>query len=118
MRSVEYGLGKPRRRSRRRYLKFVVLSFVLVGGYFGYRQLTKPTPQQVVENRVVFDSSFSESEKQKVSDAIINQSKNVSGITTAQIQTTETPVAGAITIDACVRGTSVYSIKQQITKRE
>jgi hypothetical protein len=88
------------------------------GGYLGYRQLTKPTPQQVVENSVVFDSSFSELEKQKVSDAIINQTKNVKGITTAQIQTVEAPVIGAITIDGYVPITHVYSPKQQITKLE
>jgi len=118
MRSVEYGLRKPRRRSKRRTLKLIVLSLVLLGGYFGYRQLTKPSLEQVVENRVVFDSSFSESEKQKVSDAIVNQAKNVSGVTSAQVQTTETPVAGAIIIDGFVPITHVYSPKQKITKLE
>lgn len=118
MRSIQYGESRPRRRSKRRFVRVFVFLVLVVGGFWGYRQLTKPSPQEVVDNRVVFDSSFSEPEKQKISDAIINQTKNVNGITTAQILTTETPVVGALTIDGYVLITHVYSPKQQITKLE
>ena len=118
MRSVECGLRKPRRRSRRRFWKFTVLALLLFGVYFGYRQLTKPSPQELVDNRVIFDSSFTEEEKQKVSDAIIKQTKNVKGITSGQVLTTITPVEGSIILDGYVPVTHVYSPTQQTTKLE
>lgn len=118
MRSIEYGLEKSSRRSNHRLLKFFIVIALLVGGYFGYSMLTKPSPQEVVNDRIVFDDSFTTIEKQKVSDAIVNQSKKISGITTAQVQTVESLVEGSVILDGYVFITAVDSPKQQITKIE
>ena len=119
MRSYGYGVSRQQRRPKRRFFKLFILVLFAAGAYLGYRQLTKPTPQEVVDNRVVFDSSFTEGEKQKVSDAIIRQSKNVKGITTAKIETSSiAPAPGSIVLEAYVPVTHVYSPTQLTTKAE
>ncbi|MDO8265869.1 MAG: CapA family protein, partial [Candidatus Saccharibacteria bacterium] len=118
MRSIEYGLEKSSRRSKHRFLKFFIAIALLAGGYFGYRMFTKPSPQEVVNDRIVFDDSFTTDEKQKVSDAIVNQSKKISGITTAQVQTVESLVEDSVILDGYALITAVDSPKQQITKIE
>ncbi len=113
-----YGARQKRSYSKKWLFTLVIFTGLSIGGYCGYKYFTKPTIEEAIESQLIFDDSFTSGEKQIVSDAIKNQSKNIDGITTANAETVLATTNISAVLNAYVPVTNVYSPKQLITKEE
>ncbi len=97
---------------------------MLVGGFGGfivynYLNPTPPeTPKQTIVNRVQFDTSVSDTEKESISTAIKQDSVVVNGVNTVSVNTAVVIDDGLPILDAYIPVTNVYNPRQNITLEE
>jgi hypothetical protein len=113
-----YRQTSTNKKSRKIWPLILIVILIAIVGFFAYKQLKSPTIEQKIENQLQFDQSYTEAEKQTVSDAIINQSKNFDGVVNTSVITNASPVSLDSVFEAYLPITSVDSGRQTVTSEE
>ncbi len=107
---------KPKR-NKRRFVVWGFAALILVVAVLAYKSLAPSGVERAV-NRLQFDTSVSESEKQTILDAIRNQAKTYKGSLKVSSSTTFDVDKTTLALAAYVPVTNLYAPRQAITKEE
>lgn len=107
---------RPKRSGRKFWLAGLVV-VLLVGGAVAYKLLA-PTPVEKAVNKLQFEDSVSEAEKQAIRSAIQKQAKTYDGSVKVSTKTTVEAVRPGAVLAAYVPVTNVYATRQSVTKAE
>lgn len=116
MRNVRYTSSVRRPvRPRRRKSRIIAIVLILAAGIIAYK-LFMPTSVERAVNRLEFDASVAESEKQVIRDAITDQEQTYSGSTTVSVEMSFASGAPDSNhfLEAYVPVTHVYSSRQSV----
>ena len=113
-----YRQTSSRKKSRKFWRYIFAVSLILIIGFFVYKQLKPVTIEQQITTQLQFDQSYTDFEKQTVSDAIINQSKNFDGVISSRVDTNTSLTSASSVFEAYIFVTSVKSGKQNVTTEE
>ena len=103
---------------RRKSLKRLLIILVALGAAFlAYKYLVPNSVERAI-NRLQFNASVSEIEKQTIQEAIKNQSLTYKGEVSVSVKTSYSSTNNALVLSAYVPVTNFYSTKQAITKTQ
>jgi hypothetical protein len=115
--SESKGVVKERSKLKKFLLYLVVVVLIAGAGFLIYKNFLASSTEEQIANQLNFDASFTESEKQIVSDAIVAQAKTVDDDTGAEVETT-IQASGSTVLDAYVPVTDVSSSRQALPSEE
>ncbi len=115
--SESTGVVKKRSKLKKLLVFVLVVVVVITAGFLVYKTFFSESVEETIANKLNFDATFTESEKQEVSDAIVAQAKTVDGDTDAVVETT-LQASGSTVMDAYVPVASVSAARQVVTKEE
>ncbi len=120
-------LAQPRHRrsnkkpERKRWLIAVLVLVLCVAGFFLYKNFLAPTTPEQAADRLQFDSSVTEVERQIIQDAIIDQSKTYRGTVSVRVDTALSLDDAAVlpsVLTAYVPVTNAYAVRQTVSREE
>lgn len=112
---------KNARPARKRLFLIVAAVLFVVIGFVLYKNFLAPTTVEEAADQLRFENTVSESEKEAIRNAILDQSKTYRGTVSAGVETTLTlddTVAPQSVVTAFVPVTQMYSTRQTVTKEE
>lgn len=115
--SESKGVVKERSKFKKVLIIIITTALIAGAGFLIYKTFFVNTVEEQIENQLNFDASFTESEKQIVSDAIVAQAKSVDDDTSAAVETS-TQASGSTVLDAYVPVTAASSSRQAINSEE
>lgn len=111
--------SRPRR--KRRLVFIVAIIFLALLGFVVYKSFLAPTTPEQAAERLGFDGTVAESEKQKIKDTIQDQAKSYRGSVSAKVETTfglEESANTGLVLSAYVPVANKYATRQIIAKTD
>ncbi len=122
MQQSRYHSSIPRRSSyqkpkRRGFLFWTIITLLVIAVGLGIYAHFKPTPEKAAD-KLQFDATVAETEKESIRQAIVAQSKTYSGSVSAGAETLLETTDPTTAVGVYVPITNKYAVRQAVTKAE